>query len=44
MKNDTKSYETPEVVESLDELEVFGEAPASPTLVAGSSTEQHQIP
>lgn len=38
MTQDSKSYDPPHVVESLDELEVFGEAPAHATLVAGSGT------
>lgn len=38
MTHDTTNYEPPQVVESLDELDVFGETPATPTLVAGSGT------
>ena len=40
---DKTTYEKPEVIESLDEVEVFGESPANPTLAAGSSTVPHEI-
>lgn len=43
MNDDIKPYETPEVVDSLDEVEVFGNAPASPTSYGGSGTTVHEV-
>jgi len=36
MNDTTNTYEAPEVIESLDELDVLGNTPATPTAVAGS--------
>ena len=43
MTDETKTYEPPQVVESIDELDVFGETPAHPTLVAGSGTPVNAV-
>jgi hypothetical protein len=41
--NDKPTFETPEVIESLDELDVLGSAPASTTDVAGSAASVNAI-
>lgn len=41
--NTTPTYEAPEVIDSLDEADVMGDAPGTPTDVAGSGTPVHAV-
>jgi len=43
MSEKPDTFESPEIIESLDELEVFGATPSSPTLAAGSASVPHAI-
>ena len=38
-----KPYETPEVIESFEEVDVLGDTNGAPTLVTGSSTPINEI-
>lgn len=41
--NTTPTYETPEVIESVDDVDVFGDAPGNPTAAVGSGIPIHAV-